>query len=97
MTGSAQERRKADLALATDLRFTKSDWNNMHRRGAVFLVTRRGGDFHAQRISPVAMFACAGIRDELLEKALAESFGKRGAEQGDADRRTVPVLFLKLI
>ncbi len=48
----------------------------MHRRGAVFLVTRRGGDFHARWISPVAIFPCAGIRDELSEKALAEAFEK---------------------
>jgi len=69
------------LPLTTDLGFTKSDWSNMHRRGAVFLVTRRGGDFHARWISSVAIFPCAGMRDGVSERALAEAF-----EKGDLRR-----------
>lgn len=66
------------LPLTTDLGFTNSDWSNMHRRGAVFLVTRQGSDFHARWISPVAIYPCAGMRDELSERVLAEAF-----ESGD--------------
>jgi protein-L-isoaspartate(D-aspartate) O-methyltransferase len=62
------------LPLTTDLGFTSANWSNMHRRGAVFLVTRRAGEFHAQWISPVAVFPCAGLRDAKSEKALAAAF-----------------------
>ncbi len=62
------------LPLTTDLGFTSSNWNNMHLRGAVFLVTRRGGEFHAQWISPVAIFPFEGMRDAESEKALAVAF-----------------------
>lgn len=64
------------LPLTTDLGFTNSDWSNMHRRGAVFLITMRGGEFHARWVSPVATFPYAGMRDELSERALAEAFEK---------------------
>lgn len=33
------------LPLTTDLGFTSSNWSNMHLRGAVFLVMRRGENF----------------------------------------------------
>ncbi|MHC2480887.1 protein-L-isoaspartate O-methyltransferase family protein [Rhizobium leguminosarum] len=62
------------LPLTTDLGFTSSNWSNMHLRGAVFLVTRRGEEFHAQWISPVAIFPCEGMRDAESEKALAAAF-----------------------
>jgi protein-L-isoaspartate(D-aspartate) O-methyltransferase len=62
------------LPLTTDLGFTSSNWSNMHLRGAVFLVTRRGGEFHAQWISPVAIFPCEGMRDAESEKVLAAAF-----------------------
>lgn len=62
------------LPLTTDLGFTGSNWSNMHLRGAVFLVTRRGDEFHARWISPVAIFPCEGMRDEESEKALAAAF-----------------------
>lgn len=64
------------LPLTTDLGFTGSNWSNMHLRGAVFLVTRKGEEFHARWISPVAIFPCEGMRDS--EKALAVAF-----ESGD--------------
>ena len=71
------------LPLTTDLGFTSSNWNNMHLRGAVFLVTRKGKEFHAQWISPVAIFPCKGMRDAESEKALAAAF-----ESGEHNRVT---------
>lgn len=62
------------LPLTTDLGFTRSDWSNVHLHGAVFLVTRRGEEFHARWISPVAIFPCEGMRDAESEKALAAAF-----------------------
>jgi protein-L-isoaspartate(D-aspartate) O-methyltransferase len=71
------------LPLTTDLGFTSSTWSNMHLRGAVFLVTRRGEEFHARWISPVAIFPCEGMRDAQSEKALAAAF-----ESGEHKRVT---------
>ncbi len=62
------------LPLTTDLGFTGSNWSNMHRRGAVFLVTRSGEEFHAKWISPVSIFPCEGMRDVESERALATAF-----------------------
>lgn len=41
------------------------------RKGAVFRIERRGGNFLAQRISAVAIFPCEGMRDAKTEAALA--------------------------
>ncbi|MPR09855.1 protein-L-isoaspartate O-methyltransferase family protein [Microvirga tunisiensis] len=71
------------LPLTTDLGFTSSNWSNMHRRGAVFLVTRRGDEFYARWISPVAIFPCEGMRDAESEKSLAAAF-----ESGEQKRVT---------
>ena len=71
------------LPLTTDLGFTSSNWSNMHLRGAVFLVTRRGEELHAQWISPVAIFPCEGMRDAESEKAIAAAF-----ESGEHKRVT---------
>jgi protein-L-isoaspartate(D-aspartate) O-methyltransferase len=49
--------------------------------GVVFLIERRGGDFHAKLISSVAIFPCAGARDSASEKALAAALEKGGAEK----------------
>jgi protein-L-isoaspartate(D-aspartate) O-methyltransferase len=46
--------------------------------GAMFRITRRGPDFSADFIGPIAIFPCAGARDELCEQALAAGFAKRG-------------------
>ncbi|MGH7090240.1 MAG: protein-L-isoaspartate O-methyltransferase family protein [Stellaceae bacterium] len=51
------------------------------RRGAVFRIERRGEEFLARRISPVAIFPCEGGRDEASEKALAAAFDRGGAER----------------
>jgi protein-L-isoaspartate(D-aspartate) O-methyltransferase len=49
------------------------------RRGAVFRIERRGDEFPARRISPVAIFPCEGARDEASEQALAAAFDEGGA------------------
>ena len=46
--------------------------------GAVFRIERRSEDYFATWISPVAIFPCAGNRDEVSERALAEAFAKGG-------------------
>lgn len=43
------------------------------RRGAVFRIERQGDDFFARRISGVAIFPCAGMRDD-DERALRAAF-----------------------
>lgn len=51
------------------------------RRGAVFRIARRGGEFLARRISGVRIFPCEGARDEACERALAAAFDTGGAER----------------
>jgi len=46
--------------------------------GAVFRIERRAADYLAQWISAVAIFPCAGGRDEASERALAEAFAHGG-------------------
>jgi protein-L-isoaspartate(D-aspartate) O-methyltransferase len=46
--------------------------------GAVFRIARRGDDYFASWISAVAIFPCAGSRDEASERALARAFGRGG-------------------
>ena len=43
-------------------------------RGAVFLVTHRGGGFDARRVSGVGIFHSASLRDPRDERALAAAF-----------------------
>jgi protein-L-isoaspartate(D-aspartate) O-methyltransferase len=50
------------------------------RRGAVFRIERRGNDYAARRISAVAIFPCAGGRDEDAASALAAAFSKGSVE-----------------
>jgi protein-L-isoaspartate(D-aspartate) O-methyltransferase len=51
------------------------------RRGAVFRIERQGDDYLACRISAVAIFPCAGGRDDDGASALAAAFERGGAEQ----------------
>ena len=51
------------------------------RTGAVFRVERRGKEYLAHWISPVAIFPCSGNRDEVSERALADAFAKGGWEK----------------
>ena len=64
------------LPLTTDKGFSVDDLANMQRRGAVFLITRTGETFQARWIAPVAIYPCAGMRDEASEKALVSAFQK---------------------
>lgn len=48
----------------------------MERRGAVFVITRRGTNFAARWVSPVAIFPCEDMRDEASECALAGALAK---------------------
>jgi protein-L-isoaspartate(D-aspartate) O-methyltransferase len=50
------------------------------RRGAVFRIERHDDDYLARRISPVAIFPCAGGRDPDSEAALGAAFAKGGAK-----------------
>jgi len=45
--------------------------HEMVSQGAVFRIARRGDDFEAKWISSVAIFPCAGNRNEASERALA--------------------------
>jgi protein-L-isoaspartate(D-aspartate) O-methyltransferase len=47
-------------------------------RGAVFVITREGRDFAARWVSGVAIYPCAGLRDEKSEDALAKAFANGG-------------------
>jgi protein-L-isoaspartate(D-aspartate) O-methyltransferase len=50
----------------------------MASAGAVFRIERRDHDYFASWISAVAIFPCAGSRDEVSELALADAFEKGG-------------------
>jgi protein-L-isoaspartate(D-aspartate) O-methyltransferase len=66
------------LPLTTDKNFSDIPRRpqEMVTQGAVFRIAREGGDFHAKWISPVAIFPCAGSRDEASEHALAAALAK---------------------
>jgi protein-L-isoaspartate(D-aspartate) O-methyltransferase len=65
------------LPLTTDKGFMKNDPPDpLDRRGAVFRIVRRGPEFLAQWISPVAVIPCEGVRDAVTEAALAAAFKK---------------------
>ena len=67
------------LPLTSDQGFNApSSREHMARAGAVFRIERRGQDYVAAWISPVAIFPCAGSRDEASERALAAAFAKGG-------------------
>jgi protein-L-isoaspartate(D-aspartate) O-methyltransferase len=51
------------------------------RHGAVFRIERRDGEFLARTISAVAIFPCAGGRDQPTEAILAAAFKRGGAER----------------
>ncbi len=66
-----KDRGRLVLPLTTDKGFgTDADM----RQGAVFLITRASEGFLARWISPVAIYPCAGMRDEASERALAAAF-----------------------
>jgi protein-L-isoaspartate(D-aspartate) O-methyltransferase len=66
------------LPLTTDQGFSAAEPGMIARRGAIFRVARRGGEFEARWISPVAIFRCDSARDVASEAALAAAFEKGG-------------------
>lgn len=69
------------LPMTSDQGFGATSPARMASAGAVFRIERRGKDYFATWISPVAIFPCAGSRDEVSERALAEAFAKGGWQQ----------------
>lgn len=69
------------LPLTSDQSFCAASLAQAISAGAVFRIERRGPDYFATWISPVAIFPCAGCRDEVSESALAEAFAKGGWQQ----------------
>jgi protein-L-isoaspartate(D-aspartate) O-methyltransferase len=66
------------LPMTSDQGFSAKSLERTASTGAVFRIKRRGNDYFAHWISPVAIFPCAGSRDEASERALAEAFAKGG-------------------
>jgi protein-L-isoaspartate(D-aspartate) O-methyltransferase len=66
------------LPMTSDQGFGAVAPERMASAGAVFRIERRGQDYFASWISAVAIFPCAGSRDEASERALAEAFAKGG-------------------
>jgi len=66
------------LPMTSDRGFAAASPERMASAGAVFRIERRGHDYFASWISSVAIFPCAGGRDEVSERALAEAFARGG-------------------
>ena len=66
------------LPMTSDQGFGAKSLERIASAGAVFRIERRAEDYLAYWISPVAIFPCAGSRDEASERALAEAFAKGG-------------------
>jgi protein-L-isoaspartate(D-aspartate) O-methyltransferase len=69
------------LPMTSDQGFASTSPAQMASSGAVFRIERRGHDYFAGWISAVAIFPCAGNRDEATERALAEAFARGGWQQ----------------
>ncbi len=69
------------LPMTSDQGFWAKSLERMASAGAVFRIERRGHDYFARWISGVAIFPCAGNRDEASERALAEAFARGGWQQ----------------
>jgi protein-L-isoaspartate(D-aspartate) O-methyltransferase len=69
------------LPMTSDQGFGAKSLDRMASAGAVFRIERRGHDYFARWISAVAIFPCAGNRDEASERALAEAFARGGWQQ----------------
>lgn len=66
------------LPMTSDQGFGRTSPDRMASAGAVFRIERRSVAYFATWISPVAIFPCAGSRDEFSERALAAAFAKGG-------------------
>jgi protein-L-isoaspartate(D-aspartate) O-methyltransferase len=69
------------LPMTSDQSFGANSLERLASAGAVFRIERRGDDYLAKWISAVAIFPCAGSRDEASERALAEAFAKGGWQE----------------
>jgi protein-L-isoaspartate(D-aspartate) O-methyltransferase len=69
------------LPMTSDQGFGAKAPAKMASAGAVFRIERRANDYFASWISAVAIFPCAGSRDEVSERALAKAFAKKGWER----------------
>ncbi len=72
------------MPMTSDRGFGATAPERMAKEGAVFRIERRGKDYLAYWISPVAIFPRAGSRDEASERVLAEAFAKGGLTEGHA-------------
>ena len=68
------------LPLTKRPRLIVNDTLPLSQHGAVFRIERKGSDYFATWISPVAVFPCEGGRDPESEAALADAFDKGGWE-----------------
>jgi protein-L-isoaspartate(D-aspartate) O-methyltransferase len=66
------------LPMTSDQGLGAADLSRVASTGAVFRIERRGADYLAAWISAVAIFPCAGTRDEVSERALAAAFDTGG-------------------
>jgi protein-L-isoaspartate(D-aspartate) O-methyltransferase len=67
------------LPLTTDKGFLNRDPSApIEKSGAMFRIERRGAEYLAHWISPVAIFPCASARDAASEAALAAAFAAGG-------------------
>jgi protein-L-isoaspartate(D-aspartate) O-methyltransferase len=66
------------LPMTSDQGFGANSLERMASAGAVFRIERRDREYLAYWISPVAIFPCAGSRDEASERALVDAFAKQG-------------------
>jgi protein-L-isoaspartate(D-aspartate) O-methyltransferase len=66
------------MPITSDQGFGAAAPERIASAGAVFRIERRAADYLASWISPVAIFPCAGGRDEASERALAEAFARGG-------------------
>lgn len=69
------------MPMTSDQGFGGTAPERMASAGAVFRIERRAANYLAQWILPVAIFPCAGGRDEMSERALAEAFSGGGWQQ----------------
>jgi protein-L-isoaspartate(D-aspartate) O-methyltransferase len=68
------------LPLTTDKGFV-TDFAEIRRHGAIFRIVRAPYGFLAKWVSPVAIYPCEGMRDEISERALAAAFERGGFER----------------
>jgi len=69
------------LPMTSDQGFGAASPERWSSAGAVFRIERRGHDYLASWISSVAIFPCAGSRDEVSERVLAEALAKGNWQQ----------------